>query len=197
MLIKSIDVTRMLRMIGAGDLAGVGCGAIAANTPNLVFDAIQARVRIPLISIARRLRDDAAIEGLILGGTELPLILDGASHVGVPLLERGGRTERLRRRPSSWPAGAGMVADAPDRSSADIVRGAVRTSVEGGGGEPLASVEEASGQRLSGGLSTFMLGETVLALMRARQPSPHSAGLGSSRARISSTRAPVHEVRSE
>jgi len=179
LLINSIDLTRMLGMIGAGDLtgltdylvgevqmladAGVGCGAIAANTPHLVFEAIRARVTIPLISIvevtcdaareqgfrrlglfgtaftmqgrfypevfsrsgidlvtpdpaeqaeideiylselvagiirpvsrdrlitiARRLRDHAAIEGLILGGTELPLILDEAAQVGLPLLD--------------------------------------------------------------------------------------------------------------
>lgn len=179
MLINSIDLGRMLGMIESGDLAGVtdylvgevqvladagvGGGAIAANTPHLVFDAIQARVTIPLISIvevtcdsareqgfrrlgligtaftmqgrfypevfsrsgielvtpdpaeqveideiylselvagiirpvsrdrlitiARRLRDHAAIEGLILGGTELPLILDEGAQVGLPLLD--------------------------------------------------------------------------------------------------------------
>jgi aspartate racemase len=179
LLINTIDLARMLGLIDAADLsgltdylveeveilvkAGARWGALASNTPHLVFDAIQARVAIPLVSIvevahdaardrgfgrlglfgtastmrgsfypevfsrsgielitptapeqaeineiylselvvgiirpasrdrlitiARRLRDDARIEGLILGGTELPLILDEASGVGLPLLD--------------------------------------------------------------------------------------------------------------
>lgn len=67
LLVNSIDVAHMLALIGAGDLAAVtGClvdevevltragaesGAIVANTPHLVFDAIQSRVTILLISI--------------------------------------------------------------------------------------------------------------------------------------------------
>jgi aspartate racemase len=179
LIVNSIDVARMLSLIADDDLAGVTdylvgevdvlaragarWGAIAANTPHLVFDAIQARVAIPLVSIveaacagaralgfrrlglignavtmqgsfypevfsrsaialvtpdraeqreidriygsellagivrpasrdrlieiARRLRDEAAIEGLVLGGTELSLILDERSPVGLPLLD--------------------------------------------------------------------------------------------------------------
>ncbi len=179
LLINSIDLSRMLGLIDAGDLAGVTdylvgevqvladagveWGAFAASTPHLVFDAIQARVGIPLISIVEitceaaraqgfrrlgligtaitmqgrfypdvfsrsridlitpdlaeqaeineiylsellagiirpvsrdrlinivgRLRDNMAIEGLILGGTELPLLLDDAAQVGLPLLD--------------------------------------------------------------------------------------------------------------
>jgi aspartate racemase len=179
LLINSIDIARMLALVGAADPepltdylaeeirvlmdAGARWGALASNTPHIVFDAIQARVAIPLVSIvevtcaaareqgfrrlglfgtastmrgrfypgifsrsgielvaptppeqaeidaiyfselvagitrpasrdrlveiARRLRDDTAIEGLILGGTELPLILDEASQVGLPLLD--------------------------------------------------------------------------------------------------------------
>jgi aspartate racemase len=179
LLVNSIDVSRMLGLVEASDLAdltdylvdevgvladaGVECGAIASNTPHVVFDAVQARVSIPLISIvevtcdsaraqgfrrlgligtaytmqgrfypevfarsgielvtpdpaalaevngiylsellagivrpasrdrlvgiARQLRDHAGIEGLILGGTELMLILDEAADVGLPLLD--------------------------------------------------------------------------------------------------------------
>ncbi len=66
-LINSIDMKKMLDLIGAGDLAGVtdylvdeidklkragaAFGLLASNTPHLVFDAIQARSSIPLISI--------------------------------------------------------------------------------------------------------------------------------------------------
>ncbi len=66
-LINSIDMKKMLDLIGAGDLTGVTdylvdeieklrragatFGLLASNTPHLVFDAIQARSTIPLISI--------------------------------------------------------------------------------------------------------------------------------------------------
>jgi aspartate racemase len=42
-----------------------------------------------LLSIARRLKDEEGIDGLILGGTELPLILRGtdAEEAGVPFLD--------------------------------------------------------------------------------------------------------------
>jgi aspartate racemase len=40
-----------------------------------------------LLRIVDRLKDDEAIDGLILGGTELPLILSGESHNGVPILD--------------------------------------------------------------------------------------------------------------
>jgi aspartate/glutamate racemase len=43
--------------------------------------------RVQLIEIAGRLRQDAAIEGLVLGGTQLSLILDEGSGVGMPLLD--------------------------------------------------------------------------------------------------------------
>jgi aspartate racemase len=42
-----------------------------------------------LLSIARRMKDEEGVEGLILGGTELPLILheQDAAEAGVPLLD--------------------------------------------------------------------------------------------------------------
>ncbi len=42
-----------------------------------------------LIGIAGRMRERDRIEGLILGGTELPLILRGEQAAGVPLLDTG------------------------------------------------------------------------------------------------------------
>jgi len=178
-LVNSIDVTKMLGLIGEGRLkevtdyllaeierlarAGAHFGALAANTPHIVFEPLQDRVSIPLISIvdatresavardvhrtglfgtpftmqaafypeglaragisvvlpsaaeqeyihdryvsellngvfreetrqglaaiARRLKYEEKIDALILGGTELPLILRDEADVDVPLLD--------------------------------------------------------------------------------------------------------------
>jgi aspartate racemase len=178
-LINSIDMTKMLGLIGANEMkavtdylvgevnklskAGAEFGLLAANTPHIVFDEIRERAHIPLISIveatceaargkgirraglfgtrftmqgsfypevfskrgielvlpdeadqeyiheaymrelvhgqfldetrqhllaiADRLMDGQQIEGLILGGTELPLILTEETHRGIPLLD--------------------------------------------------------------------------------------------------------------
>jgi aspartate racemase len=40
-----------------------------------------------LLSIAVRMREREGIEGLILGGTELPLILRDDTHGGIPFLD--------------------------------------------------------------------------------------------------------------
>jgi aspartate racemase len=178
-LINSIDVTRMLGLIGANELAGVAeyllgavnrlaragaeVGLLAANTPHVVFDDLQRLSPIPLISIVEaagaaakalgltrlglfgtrftmqgrfyaevfarfglslvapdpddqnyihdkylgefvpgifrdetrqhllrivdRLIDQHGIDGLILGGTELPLILREDTYRGIPFLD--------------------------------------------------------------------------------------------------------------
>ncbi len=179
LLINTIDLATVLRLVGAGELAaladllvdelqvlvraGVEAAAIGANTPHLVFDEVQARVPIPLISIVeaacavaagagyrrvgligtrftmearffpdvfersgiavvtpggddklavdaiyrsellaglvlpasrarlaevtRRLKASAGIDALLLGGTELSLILDETSGLVVPILD--------------------------------------------------------------------------------------------------------------
>jgi aspartate racemase len=178
-LINSIDVTKMLGLIGAGQLeevteylsgeveklalAGADFGLLAANTPHIVFDKIQRRSSIPLISIVDvncqeaqrlglknlglfgtrftmresffpdrfaqaglqistphpheqeyiqekymnelipgiilpetrdrllqivdRMRQEQGVDGLILGGTELPLILKMDEYKGIPFLD--------------------------------------------------------------------------------------------------------------
>ena len=178
-IINSVNVNRLLAWMKVGDLAsvtdylaaelerlaraGVDFGVIAANTPHIVFDELQERSPIPLLSIVEATRDEARargmkrvglfgtrftmqaqfypevfsragmqiivpneeeqsyihekylgellndifspetregllaivdrmraredIEGLILGGTELPLILRDISHSGVPFLD--------------------------------------------------------------------------------------------------------------
>ena len=179
LLINSIDMSRMLNLVGAGDLAaladylleeigrlaraGATLGLLASNTPHIVFDDLQRVSPIPLLSIvetacraaaeqqlkrvglfgtrftmqggfyqqvferegidlivpeaaeqevihtcymtelvkgvfreearerfvaiARRLREQQTIEGLILGGTELPLLLRDATGLGIPMLD--------------------------------------------------------------------------------------------------------------
>ena len=178
-IINSIDLQKMLGLIGAGQLeevtdylvaeverlarAGAEVGALASNTPHIVFDAIARRSPIPLVSIveaacarakslrlkrlglfgtrftmqgrfypeafaceglaivaptaeeldfvhdkyinelaaakflpqtreslleiAARMKARDGIDALILGGTELPLLLTDNSPVGVPFLD--------------------------------------------------------------------------------------------------------------
>ena len=178
-IINSIDMTKMLALIGANQMkevteylagevnklsrAGGDFGLLAANTPHIVFDDIRSRSKIPLISIVEatceaakakgiarlglfgtrftmqgsfypdvfskrgiqivlpdepdqdyihekymhelvhgrfldetrqhllgildRMIDGQQIQGLILGGTELPLILRAESHRGIPMLD--------------------------------------------------------------------------------------------------------------
>jgi aspartate racemase len=178
-IINSVNVNRLLAWMKESDLAsvtdylvgelerlaraGVDFGVIAANTPHIVFDEMQKRSPIPLLSIVEATRDEArarglkkvglfgtrftmqgqfypevfsragiqlivpndeeqtyihekylgellnnifspetregllaivdrfrerdGIEGLILGGTELPLILRDDAHNGVPFLD--------------------------------------------------------------------------------------------------------------
>jgi aspartate racemase len=79
-VINSIDLQRMIRFFNAGDLAavieylsaevqrladaGADFGVISANTPHAVFDEVQRRSRIPLISIVRAAADAAKVRGL-------------------------------------------------------------------------------------------------------------------------------------
>lgn len=178
-IINSIDMTKMLGLIGANEMkavtdylvgevnklakAGAEFGLLAANTPHIVFNEIRERAHIPLISIVEatcdaarsagisraglfgtrftmqgsfypevfskrgvqlvvpdeadqdaiheiymrelvhgqfldetrnrllaildRLMDEQQIQGLILGGTELPLLLRDESYRGIPLLD--------------------------------------------------------------------------------------------------------------
>ena len=178
-IINSVNVNLLLDWMKAGDLAsvtdylaselerlaraGVDFGVIAANTPHIVFDELQKRSPVPLLSIVEATRDEATargmkkvgllgtrftmqarfypevfaranltivvpnqdeqsyihekylgellkgiflpetrerllgivdqlreaegVEGVILGGTELPLILRDSQHNGVPFLD--------------------------------------------------------------------------------------------------------------
>jgi aspartate racemase len=79
-IINSIDLTKMIGMISAGDLpgvteyltseverlerAGADFGVLASNTPHVVFNEVRRRTRIPLISIVDAARDQAKRLGL-------------------------------------------------------------------------------------------------------------------------------------
>lgn len=53
----------------------------------LVVGTFLPETRTGLLEIVDRLRKEAAVDGVILGGTELPLILREAEHNGIPLLD--------------------------------------------------------------------------------------------------------------
>lgn len=79
-IINSIDMTKQLEMVAAGELdalteylreeveklarAGAAFALIAANTPHLVFAAVSRQSRIPLISIVEATADAAKAAGL-------------------------------------------------------------------------------------------------------------------------------------
>ena len=80
LIIDSIDVNRGIAMLDANDLvgltnyisdsverltrAGAEIALIAANTPHLVFDRVQGRSSIPMLSIVEAVRDHARDLGL-------------------------------------------------------------------------------------------------------------------------------------
>ena len=53
----------------------------------LVNGIVRPETRERYIAIARRMRSEQGIEALVLGGTELPLLLRGAIDIGVTLLD--------------------------------------------------------------------------------------------------------------
>ena len=83
-LINSIDMKKMLDLIGAGELsatavyllgeverlaaAGAGLGIFAANTPHIVFEEIERQSPIPLISIVEATCEAAKALGLRKAG---------------------------------------------------------------------------------------------------------------------------------
>jgi aspartate racemase len=94
LIIDSIDVNRGIAMLDANDLpaladyvsesverltrAGAEIGLIAANTPHIVFDEVQERAAIPLISLLEAARDHA----LTMGARRLGLLGTGFTMRG-------------------------------------------------------------------------------------------------------------------
>jgi len=80
LVINSIDNKKVVDLVTANELAaltdflvaemerlahaGAGLGLIAANTPHLVFDEVQRRTRIPMLSIVAATCEAAATAGL-------------------------------------------------------------------------------------------------------------------------------------
>ena len=80
LIINSIDSKKLVDLVTANELAqtadylaeeverlaraGAGLALIAANTPHLVFDEVQSRSPIPMLSIVTATRDAAATAGL-------------------------------------------------------------------------------------------------------------------------------------
>lgn len=78
--INSVEYARMYNLVATGDAkaladafaeevrvlerAGAGVGLLAANTPHIVFDAVQSQVSLPLISIVEVTADAAQVRGL-------------------------------------------------------------------------------------------------------------------------------------
>jgi aspartate/glutamate racemase len=114
-IINSIDLKKVLDLVSANELAeltrylvneiqrlaraGAECGLVAANTPHIVFDEVRRRSPIQLISIVEatceaaktlglnRLKESHGIQALILGGTELSLILREPTVRDIPVLD--------------------------------------------------------------------------------------------------------------
>jgi len=79
-IINSIDLSRLIRWINAGELdqiaeycsfeiaklesAGADFAALCSNTPHIVFDQIQERTSLPLISIVESAREKVQTLGL-------------------------------------------------------------------------------------------------------------------------------------
>jgi len=80
LIINSLDVDKALRLLGANDFeqlaeyfseafrqlaeAGADFGFVSANTPHVVFDEVQRRSPIPLISIVEATCDEVTRRGL-------------------------------------------------------------------------------------------------------------------------------------
>lgn len=55
----------------------------------LIRDVFRPESRAELLGIARRLRDERAVEAIVLGGTELPLLLTEPAYDGLRLIDSG------------------------------------------------------------------------------------------------------------
>ncbi|MGA2903868.1 MAG: amino acid racemase [Candidatus Korobacteraceae bacterium] len=98
-LINSISVAKLLDWMGAGQLsnvidyladelqklvrAGADFGIIAANTPHIVFDGVQRRSPIPLISIVEATCAEAKKQGIRRAGLGTRFTMQASFYPGV------------------------------------------------------------------------------------------------------------------
>src|SRR5258706_289433 len=76
-ILNSINLTAIVRLVEANDFAGVA--------PLLVLEL--GVLERPVPAFAEALKARTGMDGLILGGTELPLILRDPTISGVPVLD--------------------------------------------------------------------------------------------------------------
>ncbi len=109
LIINSVDNTQLIEWFTANELghavdylareierlaaAGADFALVAANTPHLVFDELQQRVRLPLLSIVEATADcaaDAGLRRLALFGTRFtmaaPMFPDAFSRRGLTIV---------------------------------------------------------------------------------------------------------------
>jgi aspartate racemase len=109
LIINSVDIKRLIEWMTAGELAkvtdylvaeieklqraGADLAALTANTPHIVFDELQRRSTLPLISIVEAARDEAQALGLKTVGLlgtgftmRAPFFPELFSRVGVKLV---------------------------------------------------------------------------------------------------------------
>jgi len=175
LIINSIDMTRMLGLIGAGRLeevtaflaeevqklhrAGAEFAALASNTPHVVFDALQRQSPIPLISIVATACRAAHAAGLARVGL-----------IGTRFTMQGGFYQEVFA-----PTGIALVTPAPaeqnfihDAYMGELVHGVFRDETRA----RLITTIEAMRERE--GITGLVLGGTELPLIL---PEPRYAGL--------------------
>lgn len=90
-IIDSIDVNRAIAMLDANDLVAPADTEKAYIHDKYINELLQNRflpeTRDRLLAIIGRMRSDDGIEGVVLAGTELPLLLRGAEPDGLVFLD--------------------------------------------------------------------------------------------------------------
>jgi aspartate racemase len=174
LLINSIDMKRMLDLIGAGELervaeyllgelqrlerAGAEFALLASNTPHVVFGELERRSPVPLLSIVRAARDAAVALGLKRVGL-----------LGTSFTMRGGFYEEVFSQ-------SGVVVVTPEAADQSYVHGKYMGELVGGvflpeTREGLLAVVDRLKERA--GVEGVVLGGTELPLIL-----PDAAGRG-------------------
>jgi aspartate/glutamate racemase len=88
--LASADFDAVVQQLGpaVAALEAAGCerALLASNASHLAFERIRPEPRIPLTAVVAAMRDRDQIDAVVLGGTELALILTEPTCAGVPVL---------------------------------------------------------------------------------------------------------------